>query len=228
VSDEQRHSVADHPSLIEDPIEEAQREALNAVEQFDRVLDMIDDVVRGGRSFRLRPSMILELHRVALDGLDRYAGNFRPSDVRIGQSKHVPPQAHLVPGLVEELCDYVNEQFDKQTALHLCAFVMWRLNWIHPFTDGNGRTSRAVAYYVLCAKVGDRLPGQETVPEQIAADRKPYYDALEAVDGSVEGEKFDLAAVEQLLDRCLARQLLSAYEGALDPNSGAGRTRKLH
>ena len=228
MSDEQRHSVAEHPSLIEDPTEEAEREAANAVEQFDRVLDMIDDVVRGGRPFRLRPSMILDLHRVALDGLDRYAGNFRPSDVRIGQSKHVPPEAHLVPGLVEELCDYVNEQFDKQTALHLCAFVMWCLNWIHPFTDGNGRTSRAVAYYVLCAKAGDRLPGRETVPEQIAADRKPYYDALEAVDQTCEGAKFDLTAVEELLDRCLARQLLSAYEGALDPRSGGERTRKLH
>jgi Fic family protein len=228
MSDQQRHSVADHPSLIEDPIEEAKREAANAVEQFDRVLDMIDDVSRGGKSFRLRTSMILDLHRIALSGLDHFAGNFRPGDVSIGESKHEPPGAHLVPSLVEELCDYVNENFASQKALHLCAYVMWRLNWIHPFTDGNGRTSRAVAYFVLCAKVGDRLPGRETVPEQIAADRDPYYDALEAADEPWKSGNLDLSQLENLLDRCLARQLLSAYEDAKNPEAGGATDRKLH
>jgi len=228
MNDDQRHSVADHPSLIDDPIEEARKEAENAVAQFDRVLDMIDDVSRGGRAFRLRASMILELHRIALEGLDRYAGNFRPGDVSIGKSKHQPPAAHLVPGLVEELCDYVNEAFEAKEALHLCAYVMWRLNWIHPFTDGNGRTSRAVAYYVLCAKVGDRLPGRETVPEQIAADRTPYYDAPEAADEPWKNGELDLSALESLLDQCLARQLVSAYKDAKDPSAGTAKDRKLH
>ena len=86
MSDGERHSKAASPSLITDPIEEARRESENAVAQFDRVLDMIDDVTRSGRPFRLRPSMMLDLHRLALDGLSSYAGNFRPSDVEIGQS----------------------------------------------------------------------------------------------------------------------------------------------
>src|SRR3546814_17294830 len=126
--------------------------------------------------------MMLELHRIALEGLSPYAGTFRPSAVEIGQSKHTPPAAHLVPGLVEEMCDYVMDNFAAAQALHLCAYVMWRLNWIHPFTDGNGRTSRALSYFVLCAKVGYRLPGHETLPEQIAADKAPYSAALEAAD----------------------------------------------
>jgi Fic family protein len=175
MSDGDRHSKAIQPSLITDPIEEARRESENAVAQIDRVLDMVDEVVRDGRPFRLRPSMILDLHRLALDGLSSYAGNFRPGGIEIGQSKHEPPAAHLVPGLVEDMCDYVMDNFAEAQALHLCAYVMWRLNWIHPFTDGNGRTSRALAYFVLCAKVAYRLPGHETVPEQIAADKLPYY-----------------------------------------------------
>jgi hypothetical protein len=48
VSDGERHSIAAQPSLITDPIEEARRESENALAQFDRVLDLIDDVVRGG------------------------------------------------------------------------------------------------------------------------------------------------------------------------------------
>lgn len=228
MSDEERHSVAAQASLITDPIEEARRESENALAQFDRVLDLIDEVVRDGRTFRLRPSMILDLHRLALDGLSHYAGNFRPADVEIGQSKHVPPKAHLVPGLIEELCDYVMDNFAATQALHLCAYVMWRLNWIHPFTDGNGRTSRALAYFVLCAKIGYRLPGQVTLPEQIAVNKAPYYAALEQADGHWLESKLDLSDLEQLLDECLAKQLVTAYEDAKDPNTSAPKERRLH
>lgn len=228
MSDGQRHSEAEYPSLISDPIEEARRESENAIAQFDRVLDLIDEVARDARPFRLRTSILLDLHRLALDGLSSYAGNFRPGDVTIGQSKHQPPAAHLVPGLVEEMCDYVMDGFESAKALHLCAYVMWRLNWIHPFTDGNGRTSRALSYFVLCAKIGYRLPGHQTVPEQIAADKPPYYAALEQADEHWRNGKLDLSALEDLLDQCLATQLLSAYDDANDPNAGGSKARKLH
>jgi Fic family protein len=82
--------------------------------------------------------------------------------------------------MVEDLCDYVNGQWTTRTALHLAAYVMWRLNWIHPFTDGNGRTSRAASYLVLCLRLGYLLPGRRTIPDQIAEDRTRYYKALEA------------------------------------------------
>lgn len=156
---EERHSDADAPSLIQDDTERAQREALNAVAQFDRVLDHIDLVEREGRPFRLRILTIQELHRIALEGLSAYAGNWRPGNVRIGQSEHEPPAAHLVAGLMEELCDWVTDRIGIESPITLCAYVMWRLNWIHPFDDGNGRTSRAVAYLVLCAAAGHRFPG---------------------------------------------------------------------
>jgi Fic family protein len=228
VSDGQRHSEAEYPSLISDPLEEASRESENAIAQFDRVLDLIDEVTRDARPFRLRTSILLDLHRIALDGLSSYAGNFRPGDVSIGQSKHQPPQAHLVPSLIEEMCDYVMDNFASATALHLCSYVMWRLNWIHPFTDGNGRTSRALSYFVLCSKIGYRLPGHETVPEQIAADKSPYYSALEDADAHWREGELRLDALEKLLDQCLATQLLSAYDDASDPTAGSGKERKLH
>ena len=224
----ERHSEAASASLITDPIEEAIRESENAVAQFDRVLDLVDDVVRGDRPFRLRPSMILDLHRIAMEGLSLYAGTYRPGDVKIGESKHVTPAAHLVPEMIEEMCDYVMERFTDASALHLCAYVMWRLNWIHPFTDGNGRTSRAASYFVLCAKLGYRLPGHETIPEQIAANKQPYYDALESADEAALGGAINLSALESLLDQQLATQLISAYKDASDPSAGSVPDRKLH
>lgn len=223
-----RHSKAEEAALITDPLEQARRESENAIAQFDRVLDLIDDVVRGGRPFRIRTSTILDLHRIVLDGLSAYAGNFRPGSIEIGLSRHVPPPAHLVTSLIDEMCDHVMDNFADGSALNLCAYVMWRLNWIHPFTDGNGRTSRALAYFVLCAKIGYRLPGHETVPEQIAADKLPYYRALEAADLSLEAGALDLSALEKLLDSHLATQLLSAYDDAKNPDAGAAKARKLH
>jgi Fic family protein len=224
----QRDSKAEEPPLIEDEIERAEREAENAVRQFDGVLDMIDSVERDERPFRLRVSMIQHLHRLALDGLSRYAGNWRPGPVEIGQSKHIPPREHLVAGLAEEMCDWVNDNWDARTALELSAYVMWRLNWIHPFDDGNGRTSRAVAYLVLCAKVKSRLPGRITIPELIARNKEPYYDALERIDQSCEDERFDLSPMTSLLEGYLADQLMNAWDAATSTGNDVTQERKFH
>jgi len=92
---------------------------------------------------------------------------------------------------------------------------MWRLNWIHPFTDGNGRTSRAASYLVLCVKTGYLLPGKLTIPEQISQERTPYYQALEAADQSLAmAGSVDLTAMEMLLSSLLARQLLRVINDA--------------
>lgn len=224
----QRDSEAEEPSLVEDEDEKAKLEAENAVRQFDAVLDLIDTVERDDRPFRLRVSMIQHLHRLALEGLSRYAGNWRPGPVKIGQSKHVPPREHLVAGLVEEMCDWVNGNWDNHTALELSAYVMWRLNWIHPFDDGNGRTSRAVAYLVLCAKVQSRLPGRVTIPELIARNKEPYYGALETIDDSCEGGSFDLSPMTVLLEGYLADQLMNAWDAATSTGGDPAVERKFH
>lgn len=223
----ERHSEADAPSLITDEDERATREAQNALRQFDRVLDYIEEVERGGRSFRLRVSVIQDLHRLALEGLSAFAGNWRPGGVRIGQSKHVPPDAHLVAGLMEEMCDWVAERWHTASPITLCAYVMWRLNWIHPSDDGNGRTSRAVAYLVLCAAVGYRFPGSLTIPELIAQDKAPYYHALELLDASALQGDVDLTPMKDLLEGYLSKQLLSALDDASSVRSSPVE-RKLH
>ena len=213
-ADNTRHSRARDAEIITDPDELARQEARNGLRQFDRVVEMVEYFVHSERSFKLRPSQLLDLHRIALDGISSYAGNWRPAGIEIGGSKHQPVGAHQVPEMVEELCDYVNENWHVRSAIHLSAYVMWRLNWIHPFTDGNGRTSRAVSYFVLCMRTGYLLPGKKTIPDQIAADRTPYYRALEAADQAAKGGVVDLAQMEELLSELLANQLLAVHEDA--------------
>jgi len=92
--------------------------------------------------------------------------------------------------------------------------VLWRLSWIHPFSDGNGRTSRAAAHVVLSIKLDSLLPGTPTIPEQIAADKVPYYEALEAADASCARGEVDVSALEDLLSRMLVEQLRHAADQA--------------
>jgi Fic family protein len=216
MSADDRHSKAAEPQLIADPDEQARVEAANGLKQFDQVVELVREWTTPERNghFRLRLSTILGLQRTALQGLSSYAGNFRPGDVTIGKSKHQPPGAHLVASQVEEMCDYVNENFGVRTAVHLAAYVMWRLNWIHPFADGNGRTSRALSYFVLCVKSGNVLPGTRTIPEQIAQNKTPYYEALEAADEAWNREIVDLSKLEELLSSALARQLADYHKAA--------------
>jgi Fic family protein len=210
-----RKSKAVSPVLIEEPLALARREVENGLKQFDEVLAMIEHYRDTKRPFKLRPSMIQGLQRTALDGISTFAGITRPAAIEIGGSKHQPPGAHLVPELLEQMCDYVNEHWDDQLALHLSAYVMWRLSWIHPFVDGNGRTSRAISYLVLCVKLGYPLPGTHTIPEQIAANKQPYYDALEVADEAFAktGEP-DVSRLEKLLEAHLSAQLVAVVEQA--------------
>lgn len=170
---EDRHSKALEAELISDPVERAHREAANGLRQIDAVNEMVESYLQPDRPFKLRLSHLLHLHRFALQGISSYAGNFRPAGIEIKGSKHQPIGAHLVPEMVEELCEYVNEHWRNKSAIHLAAYCLWRLNWIHPFTDGNGRTARALSYLVLCIRIGARLPGTNTMPEQIAANKSP-------------------------------------------------------
>lgn len=123
-----------------------------------------------------------------------------------------------MPELVEDLCDYINNNWQSSTAVHLASYVMWRLNWIHPFTDGNGRTSRMVSYLVLCIKLQLLLPGRDTIPEQIVRNRRPYFEALEAADQSAGNGKPDLSKMEVLIEAMLARQLASVMQIATGKN----------
>ncbi len=208
--------------------ERAALEAENALLQFDRVLDLIDETIRDGRPFRLRPSTVLTLHAVAMRGLHPQAGTFRNAPVSIEGSGHQPPAEHMVAIYVEDMCEWVNRHWTNKSALQLCAYVMWRLNWIHPFADGNGRTSRAVAYLVLCIKAGARLPGTPTIPEQIAENKRPYYEALELADRDSTEDAPALDAMLALLDQYLSNQLAGLLVTARGNPHDAGQKRKLH
>ena len=223
-----RQTISHDVPVVLDPDARASLEAENALLQFDQVLDLIDMTVRDGQPFQMRLSTILSLHAQAMKGVHAQAGTLRNAPVEIGGSAHTPPHESLVALKVEDLCDWVNRNWSQKSAIDLCAYVMWRLNWIHPFADGNGRTTRALAYLVLCIRSGVRLPGSPTIPEQIAADKQPYYDALEAADRAASEEDTDLSEMIRLLERFLERQLEAVLAAASERGGTDPSERKFH
>lgn len=209
-----RHSIAAQPGLISDPVARAEAEARNGLKQFDLGLQIVEDALTKGAAFRWRPSAIQALHREALNGISEFAGNWRPAGVGIDGSEHQPVGAHLVPEYIEEFCDYLNDHRDDATPVHRAAYAMWRLNWIHPFSDGNGRASRIFSYVVLCVGLGFALLGSNTIPDQIVANRRPYFDALEKADAAWKDGRIDVSAMEDLLKRLLAVQLTRVFDQA--------------
>jgi len=89
----------------------------------------------------------------------------------------------------------------------LPAYALWRLNWVHPFVEGNGRTARAACYYLLCVRQGRLLPGSKIVPERIRENRAPYYAALKDADRHWNDGHFNVSNLAEYLEGLLAGQL---------------------
>ena len=202
-------------SLQGDAERVARLEIENGFKQYEFAVEVIKTFLEPDRPFALRPSLIQELQKLAVAGIEPYPGQWRTGAAKITKSKHTPPDAHLVPLLVPDMCDYVNDNWHEKTAFHLAAYVMWRLNWIHPFADGNGRTSRTTSYIVLSTALNASLPGAPTIPQQIQDDRTLYFLALEQADEAFKKTgAVDVSAMEDALKNMLAKQLLSVIEKA--------------
>lgn len=212
-ADQHRDSEIGEPDLIIDPHERALAESRNALRQFEVGMQILEKWFESGALSRLRISDLLLLNRVVLEGINRFAGTFRATPIKIRGSSHQPPDPTQVPIFTEDFCDYINLNTTK-SAVHLAAFALWRLNWIHPFSDGNGRTARMISYMLLCRGLGYRIPGTRTIPEQIAEDKLPYYHALEEADAAFIKGRIDVSAVERLLEEKLAQQLLQIHHAA--------------
>ena len=108
---------------------------------------------------------------------------------------------------MDRFISFIHENWYNGTPTQLAAYGLWRLNWVHPFIEGNGRTARATCYYLLCVRSGGLLPGSKIVPERIREDRKSYYAALRAADRHWDQGNLDLSEMEGYLARLLKAQL---------------------
>lgn len=209
--------VVETPNITPDSDEIALIESRNVLRQFDAIVEQVAESVASDESFVLGPAHCRELNRLAMEGLTECPGEYRTVPMVIENSPHEPPAAEQVPELVDQMCAYVNQNW-AESAIHLASYLMWRLNWIHPFVEGNGRSSRAISYMVLCVRLGFLLPGTRTIPDQIVENRFPYYNALDAADAAWKNGLVDVSVMEELIGDMLAVQLAGVFEQATKSN----------
>lgn len=183
-------------------------EAANTLRQFGFLVSLIETAITLKQVW-LSQKVIKSLNYHAIACLHDYAGEYRPCFVELGDDPeaHKPPPPFAIQAQVDQFVNQVNANWGDTDPFTLSAFVLWRLNHIHPFINGNGRTARAAAYYVLCLKMGGSLPGNKTLPELICENRSDYMSALKTADQSCKsGPAVNLGPLAELLRQLLVKQ----------------------
>ena len=172
---------------------------------------------RGTKGHDSRPnvSILRELHRTATFLLLSTAGIFRTRPVHVWNKRtnevaYTPPEAEGLDKLIDDFFLRLGKRWDEEHYVRVGAFVLWAINWIHPFTNGNGRTARALSYACISLKIGYVLPGSPTLPDLILQNQPEYYAALRSADLGFEnlGEP-DLLPLVGMIQRLLTQQLAS-------------------
>lgn len=180
----------------------------NAERQYDFIRSIISIGIAIDRPF-LSSQIIKALNFHATTCLDLYSGQYRPHNVNVGD--YHPPNYFEVQTLMDDFINFINYNWQEADPISLTAYVLWMMNYIHPFVNGNGRTARASCYFVLCMKIGHPLAGKVMLPELLRRNRSEYVKALKIADSSVQsGEATDLTALKVLLTRLIKEQLNSA------------------
>lgn len=174
---------------------------------------IVTGAIESGSRFVLSEEIVKALHRTCMVGLIDEAGDFRKGPVTLGNSPHVPPHHSEIGTYMKQFYQYVNDEWDHKDPIHLAAFTLWRMLWVHPFLNGNGRTSRELSYVVLNVRIGYLLPSKNSIVEQVsqsAQNRSAYGNALRSADSIYAGtSNFDacLRPMEELLAALLKEQL---------------------
>ncbi|MEM7448492.1 MAG: Fic family protein [Myxococcota bacterium] len=175
------------------------------VRQYDLLANCIQiAIAKGIEAFD--KYVLWSLNAAAVANIAQFGGRFREEPIYVGN--HIPPHFDKAPDLMDRFISEIHETWDiEQHPTMLPAYALWRLNWIHPFVEGNGRTARAACYYLMCVRQGRLLPGKKIVPERIRENGQSYYQALQEADRHWKEGHFNVEALAQYLEGLLKAQL---------------------
>ena len=179
-------------------------EISNGSRQYDFLRSIVIASLEINKAF-LSTHVLKALNFHAITCLHTNPGEFRPCPVTVGA--YQPPPHFRVPALMDDFVNTVNRNWETADPIALATYALWRLNHIHPFINGNGRTARAACYFVLCVKLGKWLPGTKILPELIRRERHRYVNALQEVDQSHDAGKLDLTSLHALISDLLKEQI---------------------
>jgi Fic family protein len=162
----------------------------------DSALKYLYEMVEGETQEPITEQLIRSLHQLVTYTTDReWAGRYRNANVIITGTAHQPPDALVVPDQMRDLTHWLESNESNLSIIELAALFHHKLVYIHPFFDGNGRTSRLLMNVLL-------MQGGFPLTIILKNDRKKYYRVLASADKGdfVPLTLFIAQAVERTLD----------------------------
>ncbi|MBU4245894.1 MAG: Fic family protein [Nanoarchaeota archaeon] len=156
-----------------------------------------------GNKESITEDLIKKLHALILKEIDdSEAGIYRSVRVRILEAIFTPPDPLKIPALMSELINWLKNE--KSPTVEVAALAHYKLVRIHPFIDGNGRTSRLLMNLILM---------KNGFPPAVVlnAERKKYCDRLKKADSG------DLMPFVNMMAQSVERSL-DLYLEALEPS----------
>lgn len=169
---------------VGEQVGDSESEIANALAAHDFVLLMATN----GTGLSL--GLIREINLLVLQGIRADAGQIRNGDVRLSGASHVPPPGPAVSPLLDRLLEEFSRAPDAPPLLR-AAWLHAQFTYIHPFSDGNGRTGRLLQDWCLLQ--------QGYYPGCISPSRRDdYYAALESADHGSWDDIVELIATTEI------------------------------
>ena len=116
---------------------------------------------------------IRNIHSLILKEIDnKYAGKYRTENVVISGAKHIPPKYYEITNLMQKLIEEYDNNWIEYHPVVRATLLHGEFVKIHPFIDGNGRTSRLLLNFELMKNGYTPI----IIKNQ---DRAKYYEALD-------------------------------------------------
>lgn len=175
-------------------------------------LKEIQEVRNAIKTYELYPKLnpfsvqdLLLAHGTMMAGLVDEAGMFRSGGVGVFDGEkaiHIAPPASRVKELMNDLYDWL-EDADDNLLIRSCVFH-YEFEFIHPFSDGNGRIGRLWQSLIL----GQLNPIFEHLPVEnmVYANQQAYYDAINKSSDIGDSGPFIDFMLEEILNALVGHQ----------------------
>jgi len=201
------------------------KRVVGSVDEIREVKNAIAAYALAPRLDATSPKDFLRAHATLMAGLVRDAGRWRAGDVGVMRGQkvgHIAPRAPRVPELMHELLAYLAEVVETPAVVKACV-AHYEIEFIHPFSDGNGRIGRLWQHVILLREspVFALVPTESVIKEH----QRAYYAALGRSDRAGDSTafvEFALGALKEAVERVVAElrprpldareRLAAAYE----------------
>jgi Fic family protein len=201
--------------------------SIKEIQNIEKAMTFVEESVK---DYPINRLFVSEIHKLVTAELppppdsegDYTPGEYRKKNVNIAQSSYIPPDFVMVDEYMDQLFNFISNHDSPKYDLLKAAIAHHRFVWIHPFTNGNGRTVRLFTYAML-VKLGFNIDvGRILNPTAIfCINRNDYYRYLSQADTGTDqdilswceyvlkGLKEEIEKIDKLLDyKFLSQEIL--------------------